>query len=370
MGRRLTDSGIAALKPKAKAYLKPDLQTPGLYVRVLPSGSKAFVVVIRHGGKQIWKTLKTATGIDDARERAAAEMAALTSTPATPTNTFAHVADQWFKRHVEKQGFLSADQTRRLMYRHLRRFDSMDFESVRRGDVAALLDHIEDTSGARTADAVLNIISGICHWYEKRNENYSSPIVKGMGRYNAKQNARARILTDDEIRELWNASGQYWDVLRLSLLTGSRREKVATMKWSDLDGNIWTIAREAREKNNAGTLTLPKLAMDIINRQPRFATNPHIFAGRKAGFTSWAYWKPKVDWTAHDLRRTARSLMSRAGVRPDIAERVLGHAIKGVEGTYDRHSFEAEKAHALRALAGLITNILAPEGSKVLQLRK
>ena len=46
--------------------------------------------------------------------------------------------------------------------------------------------------------------------------------------------------------------------------------------------------------------------------------------------------------------------MSRAGVRPDVAERVLGHAIAGVEGVYDRHSYLDEKAHALRALASLI----------------
>ena len=45
--------------------------------------------------------------------------------------------------------------------------------------------------------------------------------------------------------------------------------------------------------------------------------------------------------------------MSRAGVRPDISERVLGHVIKGVEGIYDRHAYTEEKAHALKALAGL-----------------
>jgi integrase len=65
-------------------------------------------------------------------------------------------------------------------------------------------------------------------------------------------------------------------------------------------------------------------------------------------------------WQLHDLRRTARSLMSRAGVRPDIAERVLGHAIKGVERVYDRHSYRDEKAHALRALASLIETIVNP----------
>ena len=62
-------------------------------------------------------------------------------------------------------------------------------------------------------------------------------------------------------------------------------------------------------------------------------------------------------WTIHDLRRTAKSLMQRAGVLPHISERVLGHAIQGVEGTYDRHSYVTEKAHALKALASLIENI-------------
>ena len=56
-------------------------------------------------------------------------------------------------------------------------------------------------------------------------------------------------------------------------------------------------------------------------------------------------------WIIHDLRRTARSLMSRAGVRPDIAERTLGHVIGGVEGVYDRHTYDAERASALLSLA-------------------
>jgi integrase len=70
-------------------------------------------------------------------------------------------------------------------------------------------------------------------------------------------------------------------------------------------------------------------------------------------------------WVLHDLRRSARSLMSRAGVRPDIAERVLGHAMKEVEGTYDRHQYRDEKGHALKALAGLIESIINPADNVV-----
>jgi integrase len=70
-------------------------------------------------------------------------------------------------------------------------------------------------------------------------------------------------------------------------------------------------------------------------------------------------------WTIHDLRRTARSLMSRAGVRPDIAERVLGHVQAGVEGVYDRHTYHDEKADALARLATLIETILNPADNVV-----
>ena len=191
-----------------------------------------------------------------------------------------------------------------------------------------------------------------------------------MKRYSAKANSRERILTDAEIHSLWDVPRTYGDILRLCLLTGQRREKVASIKWADIEGDLWTIATDAREKNNAGQLTLPAMALEVINRQPRFFSNPYVFAARKRYFTTWRQRKDlDADWTVHDLRRTARSLMSRAGVRPEIAERVLGHAIRGVEGVYDRHSYREEKAHALRALAGLIENILRPPGEKVVSLR-
>ena len=60
--------------------------------------------------------------------------------------------------------------------------------------------------------------------------------------------------------------------------------------------------------------------------------------------------------------------MARAGVRPDIAERVLGHAIAGVEGVYDRHSYDAEKAHALTELAALVATIVNPPSGNVVAL--
>lgn len=74
---------------------------------------------------------------------------------------------------------------------------------------------------------------------------------------------------------------------------------------------------------------------------------------------------PLPRWTNHDLRRTARSLISRAGVTPDHAERALGHVIPGVRGTYDRHAFLLEKTQAFEALAALVGRILEASSNVV-----
>jgi integrase len=76
------------------------------------------------------------------------------------------------------------------------------------------------------------------------------------------------------------------------------------------------------------------------------------------------------DWRLHDLRRTARSLMARAGVRPDYAERVLGHVQQGVQGIYDRHQYRDEKADARRRLASLIESIINPPAGNVVRIAR
>ena len=81
--------------------------------------------------------------------------------------------------------------------------------------------------------------------------------------------------------------------------------------------------------------------------------------------------QPLPTWTTHDLRRTARSLMSRAGVSADHAERALGHVIGGVRGVYDRYAYRDEKRAAFEALATQVNSIVnPPQRGKVVPIRK
>ena len=138
---------------------------------------------------------------------------------------------------------------------------------------------------------------------------------------------------------------------------------------------MWTLPTAPREKGNIGAVELPAMALTILEALPRFADNPFVFAGRGASHMAYSG-NPKrafdanlpagmERWTLHDLRRTARSLMSRAGVSSEHAERVMGHAIKGVEAVYDRHEYADEKAEALAKLANLIDGIIHPRKNVV-----
>jgi integrase len=387
---KMTELGIRGLKPtpdKQIDYFDDPAHggVPGLFLRVSSGGTKAWRVVwyppgqkgkARTHGLKRYPIYGLAKARTEAKKFLADPDEALRE---EMQDDFQTVWEQYLKRHVKAQGLRSHKQTERTVKFHvLPDWKNKRFTEIRRGDVARLLDKIEDRSSAKQADAVLSIIRKIAVWFQSRNENYISPIVPGMRKTNPLDARRKRKLTDDEIRTLWSVTAtmpKYGALVRIILLTAQRRTKVAMMKRADLKGDTWTIATATREKNNAGIIKLPKLALDIINAQPKLNSTDYVFpAGRGLGpFNAFATCFTELkeqmretlpdmpDFVLHDLRRTARSLMSRAGVRPDIAERCLGHLVgTPVEQTYDRHDYDIETAQAFESLATLVTSILNP----------
>ena len=195
--------------------------------------------------------------------------------------------------------------------------------SIERDDVTKLLDEIEENHGTRSANYALQVFSSMANWHATRSRHYRSPLVKGMRR--GKATKRDRILNDDELRAVWKqaeTNGTFGALVRLALLTAQRQDKLASMKWSDVKDGVWTIATEEREKGNAGELVLPDAAVAIIEnkfRGPR--KSPYIFPAGTGYVSGFSKMKRAFDrkvkiapWTFHDLRRTAKCLMQRAGV--------------------------------------------------------
>jgi integrase len=368
----LTDKQVANLPKRDIRYAEPDPELRGHYLRVPARSSRApiaFAAVARNpSGKQIWKTVGTADaiGIEEARElarKAIRDIKAGKPTTESGKRTVTVVAEEWLEGHVKGNNLRSAYECRRIINRHLiPELGDRIFVEVRRSDIMAVLDRIA-IEHRSMAHAVEKIFSGMAAWVADRDETYHSPLPR-KSPYRLK-GSRDRILTDDEIRAIWSAPGQYRDFCRLALLTAQRREKLITLQWSDIQDCVWVISTAPREKGNAGKIRLPQAALDIIQRQPNISG--YVFAGRGSGptaiFRSGTHKAQfdKVcgvrDWRIHDLRRTARSLMARAGVQTEIAERVLGHTQGKLIETYNRYSYFDEMGDALTKLSELIKQI-------------
>jgi integrase len=165
-------------------------------------------------------------------------------------------------------------------------------------------------------------------------------------------------------------------MLQYILLTATRRNEAAQIRREELVGTDWLIPGSRHKSKRDFLLPLSSAATAILDRVPFLGQQ------RDRGFvfttdgthplSGFSKFKRRFDracgvtgWTIHDLRRTARSLMSRAGVAPDHAERTLGHVIPGIRGTYDLHEFQDEKRQALEALALQIGRILGPKDNVV-----
>ena len=76
--------------------------------------------------------------------------------------------------------------------------------------------------------------------------------------------------------------------------------------------------------------------------------------------------------TPHDLRRTAASGMASLGINRLVIAKILNHVETGITAVYDRHSYDAEKRHALEAWAAHLESILSgkPKVDNVVALAK
>jgi integrase len=378
---RFTEIGVRKLKPPPKPQRIDKIHTItrglGLALRLSYSGSKTWRVLYYVNGRPSTKTLGKFPDVSVSEAyKKARKFDPEAANKHAAVGTFKQVAEDYLLNHVQAEGLRTQNEIVRCLNKYVYpSWGSKPFAKIRRGEVTALRDEIRNNHGKRQANVVVTILSGLMNWYAIRNEDYVTPIVKGM---RFKTQTRERTLSDAEIKLVWEAcDGTFGDIVKLLLLTAQRREKVTSMRWADLKDGVWVIPAEPREKSNAGTLRLPPMAREIVEARYRIAENPYVFVGRTKGgcFNSFSQGKAELDerlpkdmpqWQLHDLRRTARSLMSRAGVTPHVAERVLGHVIGGVEGTYDRHGYDAEKGHALEALASLVERIInPPEGENV-----
>ena len=285
-------------------------------------------------------------------------------------DTFKAICEEYLQRDGAKLRSRPVRETTlaRLVYPKL---GDRPIGDIRRSDIIRLLDNIEDERGPVMADWTLAVVRKIMNWHASRSDDFRSPIVRGMARTKPKERARERTLTDDEIRAVWAASEGVFGRYVQFLLLPTRRNEAARMSYGEVRDGVWTIPAARMKGKAEHVVPLSPAAFAVMGR----GQSPFVFTTGTQPLNGFSKYKREFDracgvtgWTLHDLRRTARSLMSRAGVSADIAERCLAHTIGGVRGTYDRHEYLEEKRRAFEALAAQIERIVNPPGANVVPL--
>jgi integrase len=390
----LTDVAVRNARPKLLDGILvrdelADRGCPGLYLAVQPTGGKGFAHRYRFAGKTRRDVLGTwpALSLADARKQVAAARALLTKGvdpkpkpapgPAAAGDTFAEVATKHW--HLKaKAGVRSARRSlhelERLVFPEL---GDRPIAEIRKSDVVRVLDGIALNQGFRMHDKVSADVRQVMIEHSLRSDDYICPLVKGIRLLKPKERARKRILSDEELVKVMvaaEANGLFGAFIRFLLLTSARRNEAAMMPWSELsrDGK-WTLPAARNKTKETLCRPLSRAALAVLAGLPRADSELvfHATEGRPL-HKSFAARKKAFDkacgvtgWTLHDLRRTARSLMSRAKVPLDHAERALGHVIGGVRAAYDQHAYEPEILAAYQSLAALVERVVHPQDNVV-----
>ncbi len=353
-----------------------DATLPGFGLRITDKGKKSWVLMYRIRGRQRRLTIGSypAFSLSEAREEARAALRDLErgndpvegklAAKRKPPTLFSESVDQFIELYAKPKN-RGWKETHRLLKNNVEpHFRYLSIEDVTRHHVIDVLDSVVARGAPIQANRTLAALRKLYNWSMDRGLIEHNPVngLKPPG----KEIARDRVLTDDEIVKVWSV----WDELewpfgpmfKLLLVTGQRRSEVASMKWSDINGDTWTIPREIAKNDRTHDVPLSPLALDIINSIPRIDRRDYLFSTNGLRPAS-GFGRPKKntdtlsgvkDWRLHDLRRTAASGMARLGVAPHVVEKILNHSsgtISGVAAVYNRHGYDDEKREALEMWA-------------------
>ncbi|MFF0920521.1 tyrosine-type recombinase/integrase [Rhizobium leguminosarum] len=422
MAKPLTVKSVEAMKPGSARREIADGGLPGLYLVVQPSGSMSWAIRYRFGGRPRKMTVGNYPlfGLAKARELAGAALRSVAegkdpgavklsdaAARSNPSNLVVAQLDQFLTRYVKQRNREStARETERFVNLYLRkRWQHKLLADITRREIIDLLDEIAE-SHPISANRVHAILRRFFNWCIERDVIAVSPVANVTAP--GEVVSRDRTLSRDEIRLVWLASAKigwpFGPMVKLLLLTGQRRDEVASAQRSefDLGANVpaWTIPKERAKNGKAHVVPLSPAAVEIIESLPRVSGEIDfvLTTTGKTGISGFSRSKALLDaammeiakeeaeargekdfepqiapWRLHDLRRTCASGMAELGQPVHVVEAVLNHksgSIKGVAAVYNRYEYAEEKRGALTAWAGHVQGLIGhTSGENVVPMR-
>ncbi|MCY4319264.1 MAG: tyrosine-type recombinase/integrase [Alphaproteobacteria bacterium] len=340
--KKLTDAGVARLKPGGTEYIVRDSRTAGLGVRVRPSGHRSFVWHGTVNGRIVRRTIGSAAlmTVEEARSACRALL------DGTPPPGAGDAAVPLFRAFV-MEDWLPARQyslawSKRLApmveHRLLPAFGSLRLDRIARSHVERRFDawSHEAPGAANKALALLRQIMGAAlaagHIRHDPTRGIRPNPRRKMTRFlSAEEIARLHRTLDRLVEEKLSRRAQA-DVIRLLLLTGCRRGEILALRWAEVDGDT---LRLAAAKTGPRMVWLSEAAQAVIARQPRGGSafvfpsprDPAKPLSRNLGLWYRARREAGIeDVRLHDLRHTVASQAVASGVPLPTVARMLGHS--------------------------------------------
>src|SRR5215472_1718355 len=359
MAEKLTETAVSrARAPKTGQVFLWDSQVTGFGVRILLGGSKTFWFQYRPfgGGRSVSSRMvrigsypaisvadarkaarvfagEIARGIDPAAKRQAER------TRSTTTLLTLLAEDGAYQRDLERRRIVNARVAMSSLRRGLARLMSKEVSHLTRADLVAAINAIEDDGRPGAADDLRKFTRVFLEWCVGSGRITANPLagLRQPKRSRAERLQAAanggRALSDDEIRKLWQAAGansfgSFGALIRLALLTGLRRGELAQIERArDILADRIVVQPEHAKSGAKHAVPLTDLMRQVITGEP-ITTSPLLFPSAVTGgrIRGWAHLVVRVqqasgvNFRLHDLRRTARTLMSHLRVAEDIAE--------------------------------------------------
>ena len=361
-----------------------DDELPGLGLRILKSGTRSWVVRYRVARRQRVVTLGKVAMLSPGQARAkAGEILAhaklgkdfqaekQSAKSKVGRLTFGSLLDQFLSRYADAaQRQKTRSETRRLLakWHHL---DLVPVDDITRSTIAEGLGEVEQESGLVTRNRTRSALSRLFSWALEEGLVENNPVV---GTARRPERPRERVLTDDELVAIWEATagpGDHNAIVRLLMLTGQRRQEVAAARWMEIDTKnaLWSIPGDRTKNKRAHDVPISEQTLAVLDGIAKREGRELIFGEAEGPFSGWSKSKERLDqrcnilpWRLHDLRRTVVTGMAELGIQPHITEAVVNHVSghkAGVAGVYNRATYADEKRTALQEWGSHVAKLTA-----------
>jgi integrase len=400
--RPFTDRYLASLKAAPGRYDVLDPSRKGLMLRITPHGTKTFYFRYKRAGRaqrimighypivtlrsayethaDLTKRLHRGEEVRGARNLGIRSTGAANA-PAEPQLTVGDLAKEFIDRYVYRERKQPREAELSIQTNILRYWRNRPAKGITRRDGVLLLDRIVDRGAPVMGNRICALLSQMFRFGVERGMLEASPFIS-MPRPGGTEKGRRRKLDEREVRIFWKKltrsrlNAEVRLALKLILVTAQRPGEVALAAWEefDLKRRVWTIPPERSKNGQQHHVPLSDLALTLIRHlRRRFGETRYLIPSRcwrardggpitvralSQGIRDRRAFFALPDFTPHDLRRTAASLMTASGVPRLHVEKVLNHTIDDVAEIYDRHDYSAEKRAALERLAECLDRIL------------